>query len=89
MFFRRSFEDVGTNSGLIGAYFGICFDIMYCGSTPQNIYQNVKKHKYTKALARFLIVFSGYALIEYLPIRIFRYTFKDSNTYAYSSLVSS
>ena len=86
---RRSYEDVGTNSGLIGAYFGICFDIMYCGSTPQNIYQNVKKHKYTKALARFLVVISSYILIEYLPQRLFKYTFKDSNTYVYSSLLTS
>ena len=89
MFYRRSYYWLGTNSALIGAYYGICFDIMYLGSTPQNIYSNVKKHKYKKFLARFCILYVVYFLLYAKPIDSIRYYFDSANSYVYSSLLSS
>ena len=34
MFFRKSFVESGQFPLLLGAYFGICFDVIYLDGTP-------------------------------------------------------
>jgi hypothetical protein len=52
-FYRFSIEDAGYSIWIIGAYIGICIDVLFLGGTPQNINQTNSK---LKAFYRFLIV---------------------------------
>ena len=53
MWYRKQFIYSGQFTSVIGAYFGICIDIIFLGGSPQNT--NIT-HSRLKLFARFLIV---------------------------------
>lgn len=63
MFFRHMIIWEGRNIMTIGAYIGICLDVLYLGGTNQN---TNKKNSAFKAIIRILIL-----MIFVIPLLIF------------------
>ena len=60
MFYRRIAVKYGQITALLGAYIGICLDVMYLGGTAQDINRTGSK---CKVILRFIVV-----IILYMPI---------------------
>jgi hypothetical protein len=52
MFFRDQYIINGQLASIVGAYFGIVFDVIYLQGTPQNVNDMPKSKKYRKMIAR-------------------------------------
>lgn len=78
MWYRDMIIISGQMWGLIGAYYGICFDVVFLGGTPQNI--NVT-HSRCKILGRFAICMLVWFIPIYLATKIARALFTTSYDY--------
>ena len=89
MFYRDQFILNGQLYQIVGAYYGIVFDVIYLNGTPQNVNDMPKSKKKRKLLARFLIGIIIWLLPIYFMNEVFMELniFKGMNTYLISNLL--